>query len=247
MKRKTLTMVLCLLTCLSLVGVGFASWVISSGDTSDPIYGNIQVDTVTDHRFTLSSASITDSIIFDMQADDSIKDPWLTNNDATENLSVSFDITVSVKNALAENTEAAWAAAVTIAASYTAPDTQEYRDAVNAGAISEGLASVKFKSASDDKLSATYTVTVTFAWGEAFDADRTTYYSDSALSLDDDDNRADNLNPYTFYNVKNGETHKRPVKEWGDDAYYYLDLIQKLGSTTKYNVTVSATPVNAEH
>lgn len=243
MKRKTLTMVLCLLTCLSLVGVGFASWVISSGDT-EKLTGNIQVDTVTDHRFTISTAEITKDIIFDMKADDSIKDPWLTNNDATENLSVSFDITVSVKNALAENTKAAWAAAVTIDASYTAPTTQEYLDAVNAGAISEGVASVKFKSASDDKLSATYTVTIAFAWGEAFDTDRTTYYSGSALSLTKDDNRADNLNPYTFYNVKNGETHKRPVKEWGNDAYYYLDLIQKLGSTTTYNVTVSANPVN---
>ena len=245
MKRKTLTMVLCLLTCLSLIGVGFAAWVISSGDTSDPISGNIQVDTVTDHRFTLSPASITDKIIFDMKSDASITDPWLANDDAAENLSVSFDITVSVKNALAENTEAAWANAVTIAAEYTAPDTPEYRDAVEAGAISEGVVSVAFSSASDDKKSATYTVTITFAWGEAFDTGRTTYYSGSALSLTNDDNTADNLNPYTFYNVKDGSTHKRPVENWGDDAYYYLDLIQKLGSTTTYNVTVSATPVNA--
>ena len=55
MKRKTLTLVLCLLTVMSLVGVGFASWVIDA-DASAPVEGNIIVDTVADKRLELAVA-----------------------------------------------------------------------------------------------------------------------------------------------------------------------------------------------
>ena len=88
MKRKTLTMVLCLLTCLSLVGVGFASWVISSGDT-EKLTGNIQVDTVTDHRFTFGEAALgeEDIIYFGMNDNTEIPGAWLTNTEVKkENL-----------------------------------------------------------------------------------------------------------------------------------------------------------------
>ena len=69
MKRKTLTLVLCLLTVMSLVGVGFASWVISA-DTSVEETGKIVVDTVTDNRLTLEVGTVANKdIVFTTEAD----------------------------------------------------------------------------------------------------------------------------------------------------------------------------------
>ena len=58
MKRKTMTLVLCLLAALALVSVGFASWVISA-DANKTVSGNIKVDTVEDKRL---SADVTLSV-----------------------------------------------------------------------------------------------------------------------------------------------------------------------------------------
>ena len=58
MKRKTLTLVLCLLTVMSLVGVGFASWVINA-NASEDVSGNIVVDTVSDERYNISVVNLT--------------------------------------------------------------------------------------------------------------------------------------------------------------------------------------------
>ena len=40
MKRKTLTLTLSILACLALIGVGFASWIISA-DTSATAQGSL--------------------------------------------------------------------------------------------------------------------------------------------------------------------------------------------------------------
>lgn len=68
MKRRSLTLVICLLATLSLASVGFASWVISAGDTEN-VTGNVQVESVIDRRLSISS------IVFDKDAEDNdIKD-----------------------------------------------------------------------------------------------------------------------------------------------------------------------------
>lgn len=261
MKRKTLTMILCLLTVLSVVGVGFASWVISAGDTNVAT-GNIQVDTVEDERFTFTQVPNAEEVYFGMKADNSIPSNfvWLKNDTVgkAENLDVSFDITLNSGQNI-DQSEAAWAAAVTVSGAYAlaTDNSSEGIDAYNAAkaayAFIEPTVTVAFKEATSDK-SAVYTVTVKFAWGEAFDKDRATAGTKTgetfnAVSISDDDDATDNLNPYSFYNavkkVDEVDTQARSVKEWGDDAFYYLDLIEQLdGKNLKYNVTVSATPNN---
>lgn len=52
MKRKTLTLTLSILACLALIGVGFASWIISAGATKNA-EGSFIVDTVTDNRLVV--------------------------------------------------------------------------------------------------------------------------------------------------------------------------------------------------
>lgn len=60
MKRRSLTLVLCLLATLSLASVGFAAWVISAGDIENAT-GQISVDTVTDDRIMISEIKIGES------------------------------------------------------------------------------------------------------------------------------------------------------------------------------------------
>lgn len=249
MKRKSLTMILCLLTCLSLVGVGFAAWVISSGDT-EVVSGNITVDTVSDKRFTFGETPTLTSIHFGMDDSSPIGNAWLTNDNAgRESLIATFEIKLNSSSALSAATKEAWAAAVTVGANYSLAATgtnpgenkadavTAYNAAVAAKAIAVPEANLTVNYLTSTTTTATYEVVVVFAWGEAFDNERATAYvkeTNTAPSITDDDNLEDNLNPYTFYNTK-------AVGTWGDDAYYYLDLIQKLESLY-YNVTVSATP-----
>ena len=100
MKRKSLTMILCLLTCLSLVGVGFASWVISSSD-EQVVNGNIVVDTVTDNRIELSVVASTETgqnIKFLGPSDPETTADWLTSTNTEKAvLEVVYNCTISKK------------------------------------------------------------------------------------------------------------------------------------------------------
>ena len=117
----------------------------------------------------------------------------------------------------------------------------KYENAVDDDAIiapSSDL-TVEFIAEKSTTTQATYKVTIAFAWGEAFDTDRTAKYTKvgEAPTITPDSNLTDNVNPYVFYNT--GKT----AADWGDDANYYLNLIE-LMSTLTYNVTVTATPKN---
>ena len=248
MKRKSLTMILCLLTCLSLVGVGFASWVISSGDT-EVATGNITVDAVSDQRFYFGNTETLKSIHFGMANVEEISNAWLTNQSATkENLSATFEIVLNSKAELDGATEAYWKSVVEVTANFALAEVGEttnsknsqtavdaYNDAKKAKAIIVPNAdlTVKFLADKSTTTYATYQVVVEFAWGEAFDTERTNYRTSENFEITDDYNPKDNLNPYVFYNSKD-------VKNWGDDAYYYLHLIELIESLY-YNVTVTAT------
>lgn len=76
MKRKSLTLLVCLLACLALGSVGFAAWVITN-DANAQDTGTIRVDVVKDARLSIS-AEITEGeqIIFGAKE----KDPLVANN-----------------------------------------------------------------------------------------------------------------------------------------------------------------------
>lgn len=256
MKRKTMTMLLCLLTVLSVVGVGFASWVINAGDEEEAS-GNITVDTVDDYRFTFGTATIDDAIHFGRNNTTDVAKAWLTNSDTNkEKLTVSFTITLTSATTLTNPSnlekKALWESKVEVKALYGKPNSSAYDEAITKQAIIAPADSseldIELTSVSDDLTSATYTVTIKLNWGEAFDIDRTEFGTLSnkvfTPKVDGyaDADPTDNKNPYEFYNAVDAQSEfTRPVDKWGDDAYYYLDLIEKLGSLT-YNVTLTATP-----
>lgn len=115
MKRKTLTLTLSILACLALIGVGFASWIISA-DTSANAEGSFIVDTVTDNRLVATGRWITitkysgenevvtsddnsKKVSFGAPAKMENTEAWLTNNskDIVEKLTVVYELTVKTK------------------------------------------------------------------------------------------------------------------------------------------------------
>ena len=57
MKKKTLAGLISSLICISLIGVGFASWVITGDDTNEQATGTITTETVSDSSVKITSAT----------------------------------------------------------------------------------------------------------------------------------------------------------------------------------------------
>lgn len=109
MKRKTMTMMLCLLCTFALVSVGFASWVISTS-TTEEFEGNIVVETITDKRLDVKVSFLdgeaTDNknkIVFGRPVSytSSNNSDWLENDDFSENnlenFTLKFKVVISNK------------------------------------------------------------------------------------------------------------------------------------------------------
>ncbi len=204
MKRRTLTMVVGLLLCLSLIGVGFASWVISAGD-EEVATGNIEVEAVTDKRLTMTVVTNNQSIHFGKPATMSVTNPWLTNPDGeTEQLSATFRVSVAYKNGSTID-----ASELQFDAQYDA--TSDVKAAIEAQYI--GAPTVTFSEVVNDNTEGnaadttkvTYDVTIAFTWGEAFG----------------------NKNPYNYYNVEG-----KSAEDDGDSAYNALNAFYQMNAQT---------------
>lgn len=210
MKRKTLTLCLSLFACLSLIGVGFAAWIISGGD-SQSASGNITVETVTDERFTITVPQSIGSIHYGHPATMNTEGAWLINkNGSAEILTVTFDITVTSKSSVAN-----WSS-VTPTAEIAVKDSTAWETAVEKGVVVAPTVAVSVKSAENNTTTATYTVTVTAKWGEVFD----------------------NGNPYDFYNTYDA-TATIDDKTYADHALEYLGYVEDIAETAKFVVTIT--------
>lgn len=108
MKRRSLTVLLCLLAIISLASVGFASWVISAGD-EEVATGSIVVENVTDERLeiknlkfdsyeykTETAATDMPKFVFGKSANKTTYN-WLLN-DKEEKLSITVTFNVHKKD-----------------------------------------------------------------------------------------------------------------------------------------------------
>ena len=133
MKRKSLTLLVCLLACLALGSVGFAAWVITN-DANAQDTGTIRVDVVKDARLSIT-AEITEGeqIIFGAkEKDSSVAYGWMKYEETedagvklNENLKAkikivigNFDYLDTLTITLTEDTSAYYAQA--LAAEYVA-------------------------------------------------------------------------------------------------------------------------------
>lgn len=215
MKRKTLTLTLSILTCLALIGVGFASWIISA-NTSTKAKGSFIVDTVADKTYVVSGEWLENksSIIFGTPDTMNAENPWLTNNSEgkTENLTVTYQLTVTY----GDETKAT-GIANKITALVTAPENANYTAAVNGKLI---IAPTNATVVEAPEGNGKYNITVTYQWGEHFDK----------------------VNPYTYYNLKNA-TDKLNGSEttYMQDAKTSLDTLSKIEASVVFtlNITVA--------
>lgn len=216
MKRKTLTLTLSILACLALIGVGFASWIISA-EAKKEAAGNIIVDTVADKTYVVSGEWLENksSIIFGAPATmNNTESTWLTNNstDKKENLTVTYQLRVTY----VDNTPAT-GIKNKITALVVAPESASYTAAVDGGLI---IAPTNATVVETGEGTGVYNITVTYQWGEHFGK----------------------FNPYTYYNAKTA-TEKLNGSEttYMQDAKTSLDTLSKIEASVKFtlNITVA--------
>lgn len=213
MKRKTLTLTLSILACLALIGVGFASWIISA-NTSTKAEGSFIVDTVADKTYVVSGEWLENksSIIFGAPATMNAEKPWLTNNSEgkTENLTVTYQLTVTY----GDGTKAT-GIANKITALVTAPENANYTAAVNGKLI---IAPTNATVEETGEGTGVYNITVTYQWGEHFGK----------------------ANPYTYYNAKTAtDTLTDSTTTYMQDAKTSLDTLSKIEETVKFTLNIT--------
>lgn len=182
MKRKTMTLVLCLLAALALVSVGFASWVISV-DAEGKGEGNIVVDTVEDKRVTIEVTLNHKDFVFGGPTSEQMKginNPWLTNN--SEQAEV-LKVTATVKVCKKGTTEAVKLSSNKVDFEVIDNESKGYASATGS-TKNYIVAPVVASTLTETEATGVYTVTIEFKWGTAF-------------KLADG---SEGVNPYIYYN-----------------------------------------------
>lgn len=214
MKRKTLTLTLSILACLALIGVGFASWVISAEVSATPAEGSFIVDTVNDKSYKVEGAWLDSQskITFGAPATMNASNSWLTNDstDKKENLTVTYQLTVTYGD-----TKPATGIANKITAVVTAPENENYTAAVNGKLI---IAPTNATVEETGEGTGVYNITVTYQWGEHFGK----------------------FNPYKYYNLKNA-TDKLNGSEttYMQDAKTSLETLSKIEASVKFTLSIT--------
>lgn len=245
MKSKLTITVASILSVLTLVGVGFAAWVISNPSVSADQNGTITAETVTDNSYTLEAVIATDDkIVFGAPAKMEAKNAWLTAGAGTqtEDLSATLKLTLKYKdwNYVPVNFS------VTMKSKKGGENDTVFGDLVSKNYITNPKISypsgsetitkdVKMNGTTPDVTipktaftginnevtdtvkEATLKITITFGWGDHFKVG------------------TENVNPYVFYNQE-GKTYEANHA----DANTALTAISGLKDVS-YTVTISGT------
>lgn len=212
--RKTIMFVSLFLSCMAMVGVIFASWVIINPEVTQNESGTITVDTVVDESLGLTLEWVDSKNVIHYGSNSAVKDgKWLISNEgAVEVLTVTLKVTI----ANAKNLNTITTTAITSTGGETVDGKTGY-----AGAFSDNLVgalptpSVGTVSSVDSDGKATCLITVTFTWGTAF--------GDPAQ------------NPYDYYN------DQEYSNELATDANTKLTNLATYLTGVQFSFTVSAT------
>ena len=216
MKRRTklVAILASIAVGVSMVGVGFASWVIANQTATGTASGNITADAVSDSSVSLeiSVGATGQKVVFGAPATQETENAWLTNDsEETEALAVSFTLTVSenmgnISISLAtkgygdDEVDGFWKAVTdgylsAPVVSVTSSVADAFSVQTGNSALSEGgqviINRVGEKAITDNT---TVTVTLTFGWGAKFGGE----------------------NPYEYYGKLDYSTHN-------EDAFMYLN------------------------
>lgn len=245
MKSKLTITVASILSVLTLVGVGFAAWVISNPSVSADQNGTITAETVSDKSYTLEAVIAEgDKIVFGAPAKMEANNAWLTADarTQTEDLSATLTLTLkykdwnyvptnfsvtmkSKKGGVDDNTVFTGLVSTYITnpkISYSKDDKTNTAEVAMNGAATEINKGAFSQNASNpngesDEKTATLVITITFGWGDHFKVG------------------TENVNPYVFYNQE-GKTYEANHA----DANTALTAISGLKDVS-YTVTISGT------
>ena len=181
-KKSGLISAVIALSCASIVSVGFASWVISQGDT-ETVNGTISVDTVTQNNYSItlgsgvSGSALSDTIIFGYQPYSGTPNyNWLSNDgklqgtgadgSALQNLTASFEFTIA--NITGDKCAAGPAASLAFSdgSGYVvSAELAATGYTTTLGGKENVLAALPTPSLSYSSSASKFTCSVTFAWG----------------------------------------------------------------------------------
>lgn len=221
MKRKSLATLLSGFLTVCLTGVGFASWLITGGETKTSNAGAVSAEKVEDQRVKITNLKVDNAAIaFGMGASTTTNTtPWLKNSDSVEDLTATLSFDVSNGKSFGKE----------INFTFEVDDAHEtdFNTAVTKGYIQAPVLT-KITDFGDSDDATTYTVDVVFKWGSFFGG----------------------ANPYTYFNntyTTASETSKKTEfadKNAGDEAADVLGAIYKLNGAT-YTITVETVAKDA--
>ena len=164
------------LAAVSLIGVGFASWVITGikGTIASPEV-SVTVGEVSDNRATITAEVVDGSLCFDAPANDTTGPIIYKEGTPGEKLSFSFKVsadkvldgTINVKAAIAGYTDANGIGKAIKDGYLTAPK--------NSNSVSLGTSAVEIGTLTSSALSETYTFE--FGWGSKFKGNNPSVYA----------------------------------------------------------------------
>ncbi|MBQ8206450.1 MAG: hypothetical protein IJZ77_03225 [Bacilli bacterium] len=215
MKRKGIILLSSIFACVALMTTGFAAFIISYTTTGEAT-GNIEVDTVDNNAFILEVVDgyeSPESIVYGPIDSYTGENQWLVYEDEgkMERLTTTIKVTCTNPGGLASTP-----LQVTVTANdvYTEANTAGYVGALPT--IGNGIyVSLDGIEGDDDSVKVgTYTITITFSWGQKFGG----------------------VNPIEYYNPKS-------AAEYSQEALTNLQALQALANT-EFKVTIAPVPSN---
>ena len=215
-KKSGLISAVIVLSCASIVSVGFASWVISQGDEK-VVSGTMIADTVSNQAHTLTLQWVTDAtgsealsgnpvVTFGRPATMNASNAWLTNPDGPVEKLV-FYLKVTCTNVNASNTIAS-----VIGTDPTVVATAgNYASAVSANLVT--ALPTATKTAANFDANGSFVYTITFGWGSAFGG----------------------VNPYNYYN-----DGSKTAADYGAEAQTKLSNLNSYLEDAAFSITVVA-------
>lgn len=230
------------LSAASLVSVGFASWVISQGD-SKPVSGSIIVDDVDSKVYRITTSWVTDytgatavtgeaagKVVYGHPSSMAIDNAWLTNDDASMVEALVFYLRVDVTNAKGKTVAEVLKtpAQLTSPAGNYASISPTLVGALPTPTLDDGVTSFTAKSSAETETDGFVVYKIEFTWGSYFGATST--------------------NPYVFYNTgktASGFVNGTAAPTWGDDAVDKLTQIHDALDGATYSLTIETTNYTA--
>lgn len=247
--KKKLGLILSLLMCVSVIGVGFAAWIITD-DASESANGNITVEEVVDKRLSISGGYNdteddtkyylnNESIVFGTPTEED-KTGWLQiiQLDGEEAQTQVLETTLKFEVGNYVN-----CTSLTVNFAVDAEDQANVDKAVNKGYIVlPENDELTYTSITTDIDTLTMTdgvveVTYTFAWGAAFGGNNPFTYFNASVKSDSNSNggvRGTDL-------VPTGDNAIEGVTTNGDYANYVLTDLENLLEGVGFTITIDAT------